>query len=154
MEPHLNPTQPGMQLPQSTSTSSLDPVHERAAIVARDILSQIGINDAFVRRIVGLVSMVNMLPGFGPLAQIQQMTGQIQPMLDKIAEDPNVETYIRQLPPDQVKYFLNMVIARLEWVINGNDRSNQDASEGQGSHREESTITTIAQGSEGGISVE
>lgn len=95
--------------------------HDRAAIVARDILQQIGLDEEKVRMITGMTSAITMLPPIGPLAAAQNLVKEIEPILLIAQNNIDPGTYINQIPKEKIEYFLNQVITRLEWVKYGNN---------------------------------
>jgi hypothetical protein len=97
--------------------------HDRAAIVARDILQQIGLDEEKVRMITGMTSAITMLPPIGPLAAAQNLVKEIEPLLLLAQNNIDPGAYIKAIPQEKIEYFLNQVITRLEWVKYGNNES-------------------------------
>lgn len=95
--------------------------HDRAAIVARDILQQIGFDQDKIRMITSITSTLSMLPSIGPLSQAQNIVKEIEPILLMIQNNNDPGTYIKAIPQEKIEYFINQVITRLEWVKYGNN---------------------------------
>jgi hypothetical protein len=94
--------------------------HDRAAIVARDILVQIGVNDEKVRQLEMMTGLVNSLPAIGQVGKVQKILKDIEPLLSAVRSNSDPGYYIRAIPQERIEYFLNLVITRLEWIKNGN----------------------------------
>lgn len=107
-----------MQIQSQLNKDSL--FHDRATIVLRDILQQIGFNDDVLRSISSMVSIIEMLPPIGPLSRVQPMLKDIEPLLMMVQRNSDPGAYIKQIPKEKIEYFINEIIARLEWVKYGN----------------------------------
>lgn len=103
--------------------------HDRAAIVAKDILLQIGLDDEKIRKASTFISTISMLPPIGPLAQAQNMVKEIEPFLLMAQDNLDPGFYIKSIPQEKMEYLINQIIARLEWVKYGNSEQEKSTEE-------------------------
>lgn len=100
--------------------------HDRVAIVAKDILNQIGLNEEKIKKFSTLVGTINVLPSFGPFAQMQTFTKEIEPLLLLVQDNIDPGDLLKKIPQEKIEYFLNQVITRLEWVKYGNQEGSNE----------------------------
>lgn len=73
-----------------------------------------------MRTIASATSIISMLPSIGALGQIQGVIKDIEPLMLMAQENSDPGTYLKAIPQEKIEYFINQVIARLEWVKYGN----------------------------------
>lgn len=101
--------------------------HDRAALVIRDILAQVGFDSNKLRMITQLAGTLSFLPAIGPLAQLQGLLKDIEPLMLMAQEHDDPAYYLKAVPEEKILYFINQVITRLEWVKNGNEETTNES---------------------------
>lgn len=76
-----------------------------------------------------MTSTLSMLPPIGPLGQLQKMIKDIEPLLFMAQDNLDPGVYLKSIPQEKIEYFINQIIARLEWVKYGNEEPEEAINE-------------------------
>lgn len=94
-------------------------------------MREIGLDENKIRMISSMTSTLSMLPPIGPLAQVQNIIKDIEPLLLTVQNNLDPGAYLKAVPQEKIEYFINQVITRLEWVKYGNSEKENNSKEHQ-----------------------